>query len=148
MIIDPDRLPTIARTGYPAPYAGAVDGRSWKDLATAAGLTQFGVNLFTLAPGAWSSQRHWHSHEDELVFVLEGTPVLITDAGETTLAPGQACAWPAGLPDGHCLVNRTDKDVVFLAVGTRAPDEDVCVYPDIDLLATPQGFTRRDGTAW
>jgi len=121
-------------TGYPEPYRQAVAGRLRKRLGNAVGLDQFGVNLTTLKPGAWSSQRHWHECEDELVYVLEGEVVLCEDEGETVLRPGDAAGWKANAPNGHCLINRTDRDAVYLEIGTRAPRERA-TYPDIDMLA-------------
>jgi uncharacterized cupin superfamily protein len=100
-----------------------VEGRSRKRLGRAAGLTHFGVNICTLKPGAASSQRHWHENEDEFVYVLEGEVVLREDGGETVLKPGDAAAWKAGVPNGHCLINRSDRNAVFIEVGTRASTE-------------------------
>jgi len=121
-------------TGYPEPYRQAVAGRQRKRLGNAVGLSQFGVNLTTLKPGAWSSQRHWHECEDELVYVLEGEVVLCEDDGETVLRPGDAAGWKANSPNGHCLINRSNRDAVFLEIGTRAPRERA-TYSDIDMLA-------------
>jgi len=121
-------------TGYPEPYRQAVAGRLRKRLGNAVELSQFGVNLTTLKPGAWSSQRHWHECEDELVYVLEGEVVLCEDGGETVLRPGDAAGWKANAPNGHCLINRTDRDAVYLEIGSRAPRERA-TYPDIDMLA-------------
>src|SRR5262245_14483297 len=121
--IDATAVTEISRTGYPEPYRAAVAGRSWRPLGDEFGLTNFGVNLVRLAPGAASSQRHWHSKEDELVYVLTGTPILITDAGEQALAPGMVVGWKAGATDGHHLVNRTAQDVLFLAIGDRRDDD-------------------------
>ena len=102
-----------------------------------------------LAPGAWSSQRHWHSRQDELVYVLEGEVALVTDGGEDTLSPGMVAAFPAGDANGHHLVNRGERDALVLEIGDRSPGDEV-VYPDVDMAArmdTPAySFTRRDGT--
>jgi uncharacterized cupin superfamily protein len=130
--MDPAALPAISSTGYLAPYRAAVSGRSWKAVAEAGGLTQFGANLVTLAPGAWSSQRHWHSAEDELVVVLTGELVLVEDDGETALGPGAIATFKAGVANGHHLQNRSDVAATFLAIGTDRPNEDECHYPDID----------------
>ena len=137
--IDLDRVP--ARTGsiYPAPFKGQAEGRVRQALGDAGGLTQFGVNLTRLPPGAASAQRHWHAAEDELVFVVSGELVLIEDGGETTLRAGEAAAFKAGHADGHHLVNRSAEDAVLLEVGTRAADER-CLYPDIDLV-----YEKTDG---
>jgi uncharacterized cupin superfamily protein len=130
--IDVAGLPADSLTNYPEPFRQAVLGRSRKRLGNAAGLTQFGVNLTTLKPGAWSSQRHWHAAEDELVYVLEGELVLVEDAGETVLRPGDAAGWKADAGNGHCLINRGIGDAVYLEIGSRVTDERV-VYSDIDM---------------
>ncbi len=119
-------------TGYPEPYRQAVAGRERKRLGNVVGLDQFGVNLTRLKPGMQSSQRHWHEAEDELVYILEGEVVLCENDGETTLKPGDAAGWKAGVANGHCLVNRSDRDAVYLEIGTRAKRDRVD-YPDIDL---------------
>jgi uncharacterized cupin superfamily protein len=133
VIREPLKVEARRSTGYPAPFAMDVEGRIKRALGNAGGLTQFGVNLTTLEPGAMSAQRHWHRTEDEFVYILEGELVLITDAGEETLRPGMAAAFPAGKPDGHHLVNRSSARATYLEVGTRTTDDDA-VYPDIDLL--------------
>jgi uncharacterized cupin superfamily protein len=119
-------------SGYPEPYRQVTLGRERKRLGNAAGLAQFGVNLTTLKPGAASSQRHWHENEDEFVYILQGEVVLVEDDGETVLKPGDAAGWKASVPNGHCLVNRSDRDVVYLEVGTRATSERAH-YSDIDM---------------
>jgi len=131
--IDIDKILIDTATGYPSPFNKAVEGRSRKRLARFAGLVQFGVNICTLKPGAASSQRHWHEKEDELVYVLEGEVVLCEDDGETVLRPGDAAAWKAGVTNGHCLINRSDRDTVFIEVGTRAA-ADRAYYSDIDMM--------------
>jgi len=132
--IDIAGLKIDTATGYPEPFRQAVAGRLRRRLGNAVGLSQFGVNLTTLKPGAWSSQRHWHECEDELVYVLEGEVVLCEDDGETVLKPGDAAGWKANAPNGHCLINRSSRDAVFLEIGARAPRERAS-YPDIDMLA-------------
>ena len=147
--IDIDAAPTRFGTGYPPPYdAPCLERKRWK-LGDAAGLTQFGVNLQRLAPGVWSSQRHWHTAEDEFVYVLEGL-VLVTDEGEQTLRAGDCAGFPAGAPNGHHLQNRPDREAVLLEVGSRRPDEDGCDYPDIDLVLAngETGYRHRDGTPY
>jgi len=140
----------VPRVGsiYPAPFAATLAGREKRALGDALGLTQFGVNLVTLRPGAWSSQRHWHENEDEFVYVLEGEITLVTDAGETLLRPGMAAGFPAGKPDGHHLINRTSEPALYLEVGTRAATE-VAHYSDIDLGGRKENgrytFTRKNG---
>ena len=119
-------------TGYPEPFRQKVLERWRKRLGNAVGLDQFGVNLTTLKPGAWSSMRHWHAAEDELIYVLEGELVLCEDNGETVLKPGDAAGWKAGTPNGHCLINRSSRDAVYLEIGTRAK-HDKAEYPDIDM---------------
>jgi uncharacterized cupin superfamily protein len=118
-------------------------------LGDAGGLTQFGVNLLQLPPGGWSAQRHWHSHEDEFVFVVSGTVVLVTDAGEEELHAGDCAAFPAGHADGHHLVNRSGQPATCLEIGSRS-DEDNAVYPDIDLLydGEADAYTHKDGTPY
>jgi uncharacterized cupin superfamily protein len=143
-----DTLNTDAMTGYPEPFRQLVLGRLRKRLGNAAGLTQFGVNLTTLKPGAASALRHWHHKEDELVFILEGEVVLIDDSGETVLKPGDAAAFKAGDPNGHHLVNKSGRDVVLLEIGTRSKHERA-EYSDVDLMVIrdDQGtrYTRKNG---
>jgi uncharacterized cupin superfamily protein len=140
-----------ARTGstYPEPYASQMGGRAFQALGDAAGLTQFGVNMVTMPPGAISSLRHWHSGEDEFVWVTSGELVLVQDGGETVLRAGDAAGFKAGDPDGHHLQNRSAAPASFLAIGTRAQD-DICTYSDVDLINRTEGprnwFTLRDGT--
>lgn len=148
--INPATAPVGKGTRYPAPYDEPCRAREWLKLGDAAGLTQFGVNLLTLKPGVWSSQRHWHSHEDEFVHVLEGEVVLVTDAGEEILRPGDSAGFPAGVKDGHCLQNRSSKDARILVVGSRN-DADQGEYPDLDLkflsgrYSGGGGYTRKNG---
>jgi uncharacterized cupin superfamily protein len=125
-------LPADTRTGYPPPYDRVVVGRERKRLGNAAGLDQFGVNLTTLKPGAASALRHWHEHEDELIYILEGEAVLIENEGETMLTAGDAAGFKANSRNGHQLVNRSDRDVVYLEIGARSKLESVD-YPDVDL---------------
>jgi uncharacterized cupin superfamily protein len=135
---------------YPPPFDAPCLGPTWRRLARSAGLTAFGVNLSRLPPGTWSSQRHWHSHEDEFVMVVEGELILITDAGEQRLGPGDCAAFKAGDPDGHHLVNRSGKDALVLEIGNSVPALDRCDYPDIDMVAEPgdKGYRHRDGTPY
>ncbi|MFZ0610064.1 MAG: cupin domain-containing protein [Xanthobacteraceae bacterium] len=146
--IDIVKLPVDTRTGYPKPFDRMVAGRERKRLGNAAGLDQFGVNLTRLKPGAASAQRHWHEKEDEFVYVLEGEVVLIEDGGETALAPGDAAGFKAKSGNGHHLVNRGNRDAVYLEVGTRSKHERV-EYPDVDLLVIrdDEGFryTHKNG---
>ena len=130
--IDVVNLRIDSSTNYPEPYRKVVEGRLRKRLGNAVGLDQFGVNLTTLKPGAWSSQRHWHETEDELIYMLEGELVLCEDNGETVLKPGDAAGWKANSRIGHCLINRSARDAVFLEIGTRSAQERA-EYPDIDM---------------
>jgi uncharacterized cupin superfamily protein len=132
IIDDPYEVPGRRGTIYPAPYAQGFEGRIKRALTERLGLTQFGVNLTTLEPGAMSSQRHWHAREDEFVYVLEGELVLITDEGERILKPGMAAGFPAGEANGHHLVNRSGAPATYLEIGTRCKEEDA-TYSDIDL---------------
>lgn len=131
--IDIAAVPVRAVTIYPGPLRHVVEGREKQPLGEAAGLTQFGVNLTRLKPGAASALRHWHRYEDELVYVLEGELALIENEGETVLRPGDAAGFKADLPNGHCLVNRGTRDAVYLEIGTRAAVERT-TYPDEDLV--------------
>ena len=142
VIRDPAQVSARRGSGYPAKFAQGFEGRVKRALGDAGGLTQFGVNLTTIEPGAMSAQRHWHRVEDEFVYMLEGELTLVTDAGEETLRPGMAATFPAGEADGHMLVNRGDKPATYLEVGTRAPDDDV-VYSDIDMLLEKRAGKRR-----
>ena len=142
------------RTGssYPAPFDADCAGREKRRLGDAFGLTQFGVNLLRLPPGQWSSQRHWHHGEDELVYVLEGEVMLVTDAGEQTLRPGMVAGFKAGVADGHHLVNRSDRDAVVMEVGTRTARQKAD-YSDIDMLVRPDEagelyFVHKDGVPY
>lgn len=146
MLIDPSQVPSQTGSTYPDPFHTVVLGRSRKRLGNVAGLTQFGVNQVTLLPGAASALRHWHSHEDEFVYVLSGELILKTNAGEQPLKAGMAAGFPAGEADGHQLINRSDQPSTYLEVGTRNPSEDRVVYPDADLLVEPgRSFCHRDG---
>ncbi|MEY4984652.1 MAG: hypothetical protein RIR62_2918 [Pseudomonadota bacterium] len=149
--LDLSRVPVKTGSIYPAPYAAMMAGRSSLRLGQAGGLTQFGVNLVTLEPGALSSLRHWHLHEDEFVMVLSGTCTLVQDAGEWPMGAGDCAAFPAGVADGHYFINRSDAEARFLVIGTKAPRE-VATYSDVDLMVETEGnsatFTRKDGTPY
>ena len=139
-------------TNYPEPFASRMAGREKRPLGDLFGLSNFGVNLTRLIPGAISALRHAHSRQDEFVYILEGRPVLVTDAGETQLAPGMCAGFKAGTGDGHHLRNRTNTDVVYLEVGDRTAG-DAGSYPDDDIQAVlgPDGkwkFTHKDGTPY
>lgn len=150
-VIDTSRCPVKTGSIYPEPYASEMRGRSSLRLGDAGGLTQFGANLVTLEPGAKSSLRHWHQNEDEFVMVTEGECTLIDDAGAHVMRPGDCAAFPAGEPNGHHFVNRTDRVARFLVVGTRARHE-VATYSDVDMMVEMKDgkatFSYRDGTPW
>jgi uncharacterized cupin superfamily protein len=147
--LDLSSIPVLTGTGYPDPFAEAVNGRSRQALGEAGGLSQFGVNLVELKPGAASSQRHWHSHDDEFVMVVSGELTLVTDEGETLMRAGDCAAFPAGRPNGHHLVNRSWGNALFLGVGPNNP-EDRATYPDIDLVydGASDSYTHKDGTPY
>jgi uncharacterized cupin superfamily protein len=152
MIIDPQAVPESTGSNYPEPFKSLVAGRVKKRLGNAAGLKNFGVNLTTLQPGSRSSLRHWHTKQDEFIYILEGEVTLVTNAGEHILKPGIAAGFPAGEADGHHLINHSDAIVVYLEVGDRPPD-DQGFYPDDDLAATskPGGgwiITHKDGSPY
>jgi uncharacterized cupin superfamily protein len=130
--IDVAKAPVRTTTVYPEEFKRICQGREKAALGNVAGLTQFGVNLTRLKPGAASALRHWHENEDEFVYVVEGKLVLIEDGGETLLRTGDAAGFKAGVPNGHQLINKTNRDAVYLEVGTRAPNEHAH-YPDVDL---------------
>lgn len=146
-VIDPATVETHRGSSYPPDLAHFAAGRSKQRLGDVAGLTNFGVNLVRLAPGSWSSIRHWHSHEDEFIYIIEGEATLVTDAGERALGPGMAAGFPAGVADGHHLINRSGAVVTYLEIGARHAEDD-CFYPDADLQYRHQDgiFTRKDGS--
>jgi uncharacterized cupin superfamily protein len=148
--LDLDAIPLDGACTYPPPFDAPCLGGVSQRLGRAAGLTTIGANLTRLPPGVWSGQRHWHSHEDELVLVMEGELVLVTDDGEEVLAAGDYAAFKAGDANGHHLVNRTERDAVVLEIGARDLERDRCVYPDIDMLAVPgvRPFVHRDGSPY
>lgn len=130
--IDIPKIPVDTVCLYPDPFHKPIAGRGRQRLGDAAGLTQFGVNLTTLKPGTWSSQRHWHRNEDEFIYVLQGELVLCEDHSETVLKAGDAAGFKANSGNGHCLINRTEQDAVYIEVGTRSA-YDTTVYSDIDM---------------
>ncbi|MGH8158007.1 MAG: cupin domain-containing protein [Rhodanobacter sp.] len=146
--IDIRTIPERKGSRYPAPFAPCTDARTKQALGDAGELTDFGVNLTQLPPGTWSSQRHWHSAEDEFVYVLSGELVLVTDAGEQTLRADDCAAFPKNVADGHHLINRGAETATYLEIGTRRAD-DTCSYPDIDLhLDRHVGYTHKNGTPY
>jgi uncharacterized cupin superfamily protein len=148
----PSSLTPHTASGYPEPYRSRVLPREKRRLAHALGLTKIGVNLTTLPAGKESSMRHWHTHEDELVYVLEGEVVLRTDAGEQLLSAGMCAGFPAGIADGHQLVNRSTRAAIYLEIGNCAAQEDIAHYADADVDMVWNGlqargrFARRDGS--
>ncbi len=144
--IDLAAVPKIQGAGYPPPFDAACAGRVRQRLGNAGGLTDFGVNLMRLPPGKWSSQRHWHSHEDEFVYVLKGELVLVEDDGETELRAGDCAAFAKNSGNGHHLINRSDTIAVYLEVGSRSP-ADVTTCSDIDMMSTNADgrFVRKSG---
>jgi uncharacterized cupin superfamily protein len=151
--LDPLGVTALVRSGYPEPYRSRVLPREKRPLGEALGLTRVGINLTTLPAGKESSMRHWHSHEDEFVYVLEGEVVLRTESGEQRLTAGMCAGFPAGSADGHQLINRSERSAVYLEISNRDP-EDGAHYsdPDVDLVwNAPHArgkFTRRDGSAY
>jgi uncharacterized cupin superfamily protein len=147
--IDLAKVPVDHQSSYPPPFNEPCDGQICRRLARSQGLTRFGVNLTVIPPGSWSSQRHWHSHEGELVWVVEGELTLVTNAGEEILRAGDCAAFKAGDPDGHHLVNKSDRPAKVLEIGNSDP-ADLCTYSDIDMVAGPgaAGYSHRDGTPY
>lgn len=147
--IDIDAVPTRIGTGYPDPFNDACAGRVRQRLGDAGGLEAFGVNLMRLPPGKWSSQRHWHSHEDEFVYVLSGELTLVEDNAETVLRSGDCAAFPKGTGNGHHLQNRSSDVAVYLEVGSRHAD-DLTTCSDIDLMSSNRDgiFVHKDGPSY
>lgn len=146
--LDLDAIPQSNRTGYPAPYDRDVAGRWVRRLRPAAGLTALGASHVVLKPGAWSSQRHWHAEEDELVVIVSGEAVLVEDEGETVLRAGDVAAWPKGVRNGHCLQNRGEVDCTLIAVSAGDSERDYGEYPDIDLKFSGDSYLHKDGTPY
>ncbi len=145
--LDLAAIPQTNATGYPAPFNKAVEGRWYRRLAPTAGMTHLAATHVVLKPGAWSSQRHWHDDEDELLVIISGKAVLVDDDGEVPMLPGDVAAFPAGDGNGHHLRNTSDEDCVFLVVG--AGDKlSGGAYSDIDMVFDEHGFYRRDGTPY
>jgi len=145
--LDLDTIPQTNATGYPADYADVVQGRWYRRLAPASGITDFGFSHVTLEPGAWSAHRHWHEGEDEFVVMLAGEAVLVDESGETVMRPGDIAAFPKNDGNGHVLQNRSAAPCVYVAVGK--PPVTTCHYPDIDMHLPAGGkFQRKDGHAF
>ncbi|MBX3586354.1 MAG: cupin domain-containing protein [Ramlibacter sp.] len=147
--VDLSKIPVRKGVGYPAPFHEPCAERTRRRLGDAGGLTDFGVNLMTLPPGGWSSQRHWHSEEDEFVYLLEGELTLVEDNAETLLRPGDCACFPKGSGNGHHLQNRSASLAVYLEVGSRSPT-DLITCSDIDMMSSSVDglFTRKDGAPY
>lgn len=145
--INLDDIPQANLTGYPAPFNREVEGRWYRRLAPTSGLTKMGASHVVLKPGAWSSQRHWHDDEDEMVIMLSGEAVLIEDDAETVMRAGDIAAWAAGVTNGHHLINRSDEDCVFIAIGAGKSSESGA-YSDIDMKFEGNGYFHKDGTPY
>ena len=150
--IEVARIAPVLGTFYPPPFDAPCRARERRRLGDAAGLRQFGVNLLRLPPGVWSSQRHWHSREEEFIYVLSGEVMLVTEGLEERLVAGDAAGFPAGEANGHCLQNRSAAEALVLEIGTRHEAHDETTYPDIDLKAPaahqPAMYTHRDGAPY
>jgi uncharacterized cupin superfamily protein len=145
--LDLDAIPQTNATGYPPPFDAEVQGRWYRRLAPVAGLTDFGASHIVLKPGAWSSQRHWHEGEDELLVMLAGEAVLVEDEGRTILHAGDVCAWPKGIRNGHHVRNESEADCAFVVIG--GGERSGGGYSDIDMLFTADNrYIRKDGTAY
>jgi uncharacterized cupin superfamily protein len=145
--LDLDKIEQTNRTGYPPPFDEKMQGRWYRRLAPAGGLTEFGVSYVTLKPGAWSSQRHWHDEEDEFAVIISGEAMLVEDDGETLLRAGDCAAWPKGKTNGHHLRNESDRDCVFVVVGAGRSSGGG--YSDIDMMFTDdRRFVHKDGTPY
>jgi uncharacterized cupin superfamily protein len=152
--LDLDPIPQTNATGYPPPFDAEVEGRWYRRLAPPSGLTDFAASHVVLKPGAWSSQRHWHDDEDEMLVMISGEAVLIEDAGRAILRSGDIAVWPRGITNGHHLINESSTDCVFVVVGggpnrRRSDPPAGGGYSDIDMLFTADGgYTRKDGTPY
>ena len=146
--IDLEAIPQSNRTGYPPPYDAQVQGRWVRRLAGPAGLSAMGASHVVLRPGAWTSQRHWHAEEDELLVMLSGEAVLVEDGGETMLRAGDVAAWPKGVRNGHHLQNRSDADCSLISVSAGDTAKDWGEYPDIDMKFSGRSYFHKDGTPY
>jgi uncharacterized cupin superfamily protein len=146
--IDIQNAPISAGSRYPEPFAAPCQDKIRRRLAIAAGLKHIGINLLELAPGAWSSQRHWHTHAEEFVYIVEGEVVLVTEGSEEILRAGDCAGFLPGDADGHHLQNRSAAAARVLEIGSSGTREDETDYPDIDMRATASGYFRKDGTSY
>ena len=145
--IDLDAIPQTNQSGYPEPFDQAVQGRWYRRLAPTSGLSELGASHVVLKPGAWSSQRHWHDDEDELLVMIAGEAVLVEDGGRKVIRAGDVCVWPKGVTDGHHLINESEADCVFVAIG-GGNQNGGGGYSDIDMLFSGDGYFRKDGTPY
>jgi uncharacterized cupin superfamily protein len=145
--LDLEAIPQANTTKYPDPFDKPMAGRWFRRLAPASGLTAMGASHVVLKPGGWSSQRHWHADEDELLVMLSGEAVLVEDGGRTVLRAGDICAWPKGVEDGHHLINESDHDCSFIAISAGDPNGNGA-YSDIDMQFRGTGYFRKDGTPY
>ena len=147
--IDIDKVPKRQGAGYPPQFSAMSKDRIRQRLGDVGGLKDFGINLMHLPPGNWSAQRHWHSHEDEFVYVLEGEVVLIEDGGETLLRAGDCAAFPKNSGNGHHLINRSSADALYLEIGSRSC-EDAITCSDVDMMSPSSDgrFLHKDGTPY
>src|SRR5580658_11014893 len=150
-ILAADAPARLKSSNYPEPFFSRMAKRDKRPLGDLFGLTNFGVNLTRLAPGGSSALRHAHTKQDEFVYILEGRPTLVTDAGRTALKPGMCAGFKGGTGDAHHLMNETEEDVVYLEMGDRSPGDSV-TYPDDDIAAVAVGsgwrFAHKDGTPY
>jgi len=146
--LDLNAIAQTNATGYPPPFDRDVDKRWYRRLAPIAGLTKLGASQIVLKPGGFSSQRHWHRVQDELLIMLEGEAILHEDEGESTLTAGDIVAWPAGVQNGHRIENRSGADCIFVAISGGDRDTDSGEYPDIDMVFDSDGYARKDGARY
>lgn len=146
--LDLDAIPQTNATGYPAPYDAAVQGRWYRRLAPPTGISDFAASHVVLKPGGWSSQRHWHDGEDEMLVMIAGEATLVEDDGRWPMRAGDIAVWPKGSTNGHHLVNETDTDCVFVALGGGKAHDTGGGYSDIDMLFSPDGYFHKDGTPY
>jgi uncharacterized cupin superfamily protein len=149
--LDPSAVEEKRGSAYPEPFKSRMGDRVKRRLGAACGLKHLGINLVTLGPGGQSSVRHWHTLEDEFVYVLEGEVVLVTNGGEQTLRAGMCAGYPAGSKDGHHFINRSSKPAKYLEMGTNVPG-DTAFYPDDDLRLTEMEdgivYAHKDGRTY
>lgn len=146
--VDLEAIAQVNTTGYPAPFDAQVQERWYRRLAPVTGLADFAATHVVLKPGGWSSQRHWHNGEDEMLVMIAGEAVLVEDDGRKPMFAGDIAVWPKGSTNGHHLINESDCDCVFVAFGGGKQYDTGGGYSDIDMLFTPDGYTHKDGTPY